>query len=79
MFGSVSKKQESFRPCSSLIGCHQKLPDESSVWLGCQQNRQALLSEIVCNQICDSRFPTAVDAFKSDEETVHFGVPPVHS
>jgi hypothetical protein len=79
MFGSVSEKQESFRPRSSLIGCHQKLFDESSVRFGCQQDRQALLSEIVCNQICDSRFPTAVDAFKSDEETVHFGVPPVRS
>jgi hypothetical protein len=31
------------------------------------------------NQVCDSRFPTAVDALESDEETVHFGVPPVHS
>jgi hypothetical protein len=71
MFGSVSEKQESFRPCSSLIGCHQKLPDESSVWLGCQQNRQALLSETVCNQIRNSRFPTAVDSLESDEETTH--------
>jgi hypothetical protein len=53
--------------------------DESSVRFGCQQDRQALSSEMVCNLICDGRFPTAVDAFKSDEETVHFGVPPVHS
>jgi hypothetical protein len=79
MFGSVSEKQESFRPRSSLIGCHQKLPDESSVRFGCQQDRQALLSEIVCNQICDSCFPTAVDSLESDEETMHSGVPPVHS
>jgi hypothetical protein len=53
--------------------------DESSVRFGCQQDRQALSSEMVCNLICDGRFPTAVDALESDEETVHFGVPPVHS
>jgi hypothetical protein len=28
---------------------------------------------MVCNLICDGRFPTAVDALESDEETVHFG------
>jgi hypothetical protein len=76
MFGSVSEKQESFRPRSSFIGCHQELFDESSVWLGCQQDRQALSSEMVCNQIRNSRFPTAVDAFKGDEETVHSVRPP---
>jgi hypothetical protein len=71
MFDSVGKKQESFRPRSSLIGCHQKLFDESSVRFGCQQDRQALLSEMGSNQVCDSRFPTAVDALESDEETTH--------
>jgi hypothetical protein len=71
MFGSVGKKQESLGPRSSLTECHQKLPDVSSVWLGCQQDRQALSSEMVCDQIRNSRFPTAVDALKGDEETVH--------